>query len=206
MKSRKEIILELTPLLDVILIMMFYILMQNTLATDKQQEEAKQQIETIEESFQAQLESVSTEGEKIRESLQSELDSEKEISAELKEELAIANAKLKGEEAFEQFVTIVNVTLTNVTDEKRKLHILSGDEDNSFTYDWDNMNYAGNALKAELDSIINGEKENPVFVVFGYNEEEIFLRDFEMIRDVLEKVSSSENIYIRYMGGEENEK
>lgn len=187
MKSRKEIILELTPLLDVILIMMFYILMQNSFASQKEQEAAKEQVAQIQESAAADIESMSDEY------------AAKESS--ISDELAAAEARLEGQQSFEGYAVISEIVIVQGENGKRNLHVIHGEEDEIISYDWDSMKYAENALRAAVDKLIaQASAERPVFIVFKYSDEEIYRRDFELVQGILSSGTRS-NVYVNFIGG-----
>lgn len=193
MKKRKEILLELTPLLDVILIMMFYILMQNTFASQREIEDAKQKVEAAEQKAAGKEKEYEDAAAKALEN-----------ENRLKEELTVTEAKLAGEKAFEDYVKIVTISVFTNGDDRR-LHVVCGETDEEIAYGWDDLLYAKNSLGAALSKYTdNASADGPLFIVFGYDSKEIFKRDFELVQGVLSALGSqNEHIYIKYSGGEE---
>ena len=193
MKKRKEILLELTPLLDVILIMMFYILMQNTFASQREIEDAKQKVEAAEQKAAGKEKEYEDAAAKALEK-----------ENRLKEELTVTEAKLAGEKAFEDYAKIVTISVFTNGDDRR-LHVVCGETDEEIAYGWDDLLYAKNSLVSALSKYSdNASADGPLFIVFGYDSKQIYKRDFELVQGVLSALGSqNEHIYIKYSGGEE---
>lgn len=194
MKRRKQILLELTPLLDVILIMLFYILMQSTQAADARQEEADREIGAMQE----QMAAVSAGAEAAAAEAESR-------EQELTDSLTYAQEVLYGYEAFDAYAQILTIYVSNGKDGARTIHVSDGTEDMQVSYDWDNMRYGRNGFKEILtEKISQSGEEMPVFAVFHYNDAQIYRQDYQLVTEVLgETAEGQPHVYIRYISEKE---
>ncbi len=194
-RRRKEVLLELTPLLDVILIMLFYILMQSTQAAEAKQEEADLAVSAMQEQVEAISESA--------EAAASEAD---EWENELLASLTNVTTQIESYEIFDEYALILSIYVTNDGD-TRTIHVSDGETDEQIEYDWDDMLYAKNSLKSVLNEYLATlEEDMPAFMVFHYQDDEIYLQDYELIRDVLGDTADGRSyVYIRYDSGEQEE-
>lgn len=171
MRRRQNVIIELTPLLDVIMIMLFLIMTRSSDAAAKQMEQADKDVKTYEQQAE-------------------EAKAENEI-------LVTENAELKGKlasiESFEEFATIISVTVVMGEGGERTIVVNCGDKDEYISYNWDNTRFGENSLKATLNKLTNGE--GPKFISFTYDETKIYNVDYEMISSVTADLMGDE-IYI----------
>lgn len=153
-RNKKLIITDLTPLLDVIFILLFIILMRNR-------------------GFQ----------ENVVAKVTDELD-------RTKVELNTANEKIADYETIFSSADFITVYVEKNGDD-RTLVVREGDHYTNYQYDW--QKYPN--LKSELNEILEGyckkkEKGKPFFIIFVYDSEQIFNKDFETIKDVLISIQS----------------
>lgn len=182
MRKRRQISTELTPLLDVIMIILFIIISGNNEAVEK--------AETEKEEIYSQMQSVSDEFEKTLEENNDRLNQAENI--------------ISGYEMFDKLAVIISLSIENQSDDSRKILISSDNETSTVSYSWDNMRYGENSLNASLENYIKSADERPVFITFSYKSSEIYLRDYNMISSVMDNIQSkSENIYIMYNEMEE---
>lgn len=203
MKSRKEILLELTPLLDVILIMMFYILMQNSLSTQQKAEEADRAMAQVEASAATAIENAQASASQAEEAYESLSREAREEASSLQEDKQVLEAQLLGSTTFSSYAVIAEITIVNGAGGNRKLHVVQGEHKAVFSYDWEQMRYAENALKNELEGVVGqASAVRPVFLVFVYENDGIYRRDYDMVRGVLDDMATKGNhIYIKYTEG-----
>lgn len=189
MKRRKKLILELTPLLDVILIMMFFVLMQNNQLTSEKLNEADKEIASVNENLSEVIESVKDKENQYKE----------EIS-DLNESLLAAKDQLKSIESFEEYCQIISVCVINREEGKRVIIISDGKKEYSISFDWDSLLYAKNGLKDDLLRLINERQNNmPSFISFHYDGNVIFKRDFELVTEVLGEITNEvDDVYVKY--------
>lgn len=207
MKRRKEVLLELTPLLDVILIMLFYILMQSTQAADARQEEADREVSVMQEQMEAvneRAEAAVQEAES-REAALAESFAVRE--QELMDSLTYMQEVLYGYEAFDAYAQILTVYVANGKDGMRTIHVSDGTVDEQITYDWDSMRYGRNGFREILtDRLSQGEEDMPVFVVFHYQDDSIYRQDYQLVTEVIGEAAEGQlHVYIRYISGKKEE-
>lgn len=175
MKRRSSIGIELTPLLDVILIILFLIITQNSAENERIAEEydkAEQQYIENTNRLEAELEN----------SIQQTADAENIVS---------------GYESFDEYSVIISIGITRKSDGTRTVSVSENGEISHISYGWDNLRYGENALRAELEKHISAAEERPVFISFNYDENDIYLRDHQLISSVLDDLDG-DNLYIKY--------
>ena len=189
MKRRRRLILELTPLLDVILIMMFFILMQNTQLTDKKQSEAQQEVEDIRESLSEALEDA---GE-----LESRYGAE---LSDMKENLEAARDQIGSFESFKEYCKIITISVINKDSGNRTILITDGEKEKSISFGWNDLLYAKNSFKDSVRGFIRETDVGmPSFLVFHYRADTIFRRDYELISEVLGEITEeNSSVYVKY--------
>lgn len=177
MNRRGEIAVELTPLLDVILIMLFMIMSRSS------------------SEAQAAKEAAASESARYEE----EIADMQEIIDENSTELEKASAVIESYETFESYANIVSVSVMNVSEGERRIYISSGDDEQTIDFGWDNMKYGENSLRVKLAGIVRRSDDAPVFIVFTYSSGKIFRRDYDMIASVMDELQSrNANVYIQY--------
>lgn len=209
MRRKRDIIIELTSLLDVIMIMIFLVMAENSkLITEKQ----------------STLDTVISENEKLKDrsdELGSELD---ETLAELEQALAkldegsyeellerlqIAESKLESYEFMNHVVTVINVGLENkynhtvryltfgnsASDADSKIYEIHNDDD---------FENALNRLKVYVADHISNVTDKPdspiVYLVFTYDPTNVFHDDYAAVHNALSDAeirSSSGNVRYR---------
>ena len=175
MKRRNNIAVELTPLLDVILIILFLIISQQ----NAESERVKAEAEMAAAEYDSRIEQLSEE------------------YSQAEEELFNAENTAAGYKSFDELSVIVSVGIKRSPDGTRTVYISENGETSTFKYGWDNLRYGENSLEAVLSGCISGSGENPVFISFNYDEDDIYLRDYTLVTDVLERLHG-DNIYIVY--------
>lgn len=175
MKRRNNIAVELTPLLDVILIMLFLVMSQQKAESDRVMSEAQ----AAAAEYESRIEQLTDEYGEAK---------EKQLSAE--------NAAA-GYKSFDEFSVIIRLSIERSSDGMRKLFVSENGGTEVIEYGWDSLRYGENSLEAKLSECISENSGRPVFISFGYNEDEIYLRDYTLVTDVLERLDG-EDIYISY--------
>ena len=184
MRRRKEISAELTPLLDVILIILFIIMSGSYKAVEQAEAEKQQAYEEIQ--------SVSAEFESCNDELKKELENNSE-------KLSQAENIISAYESFDKYAVIMSVGIINKSDNSRDIIISDGSKSDTISYNWDNMLYAENSLNVYLENVIKSADSKPVFISFNYKSNEIYVRDYEMISSVIDNTQGkNKNVYIMY--------
>ncbi|MGN1415319.1 MAG: hypothetical protein ACI4XF_00610 [Oscillospiraceae bacterium] len=175
MKRRSSIGIELTPLLDVILILLFLVITQNNAETERIAEE-------YDRSEQQYIENTAR--------LEAELENSRQQSAD-------AENIISGYESFEEYSVIIAVGITRRSDGTRTVTLSENGEISHISYGWDSLRYGENALRAELENMISTAGDRPVFISFNYDENDIYLRDHQLISSVLDDLDG-DNLFIKY--------
>ena len=185
MRKRKSVIVELTSLLDVIFIMLFMVMNQSQTAAEEAQSDAAAEVAAA----QVQVEAMEEEVEGYRVIID-------EVEADRLNLESIKN-KLNSYEVFEEYATIISVSVLDHS-YKRTIIVENGGETVNTDFSWDNMDYAESSLNETLNSCIK-DSENPVFIVFSYNGDNIYRQDYNMVSEVMTKVQGGyENVYIKF--------
>ncbi len=176
MRRRKEISVELTPLLDVILIMLFLIISGNTKAAEEAKSQAQQEISRMQEAAD-------------------EISQQNET---LSDELKTAENALYGYKTFDEYSLILSVGIENSSD-NRTILITDGTTSQTVVYDWDNMRYGENALRAVLNDYISTAEDIPAFITFTFSSDKIYRQDYELITSVIDETAQEDkDIYVKY--------
>lgn len=182
---RRENAVELTPLLDVILIMLFLIISRSRDEAQLASDEADARIRESEAAYSEEIAAARAD----LEAVQGEL-------SEARERLYYADNRIHAYEKFDRYSVIVSISLRE-TDEGREIYISDGSETRRISFDWDNMRYGENSLKNALGKY--DDSEYPVFMVFSYDSSRVYQRDFDMISSVLSSVQADNgNVYIKF--------
>lgn len=203
--KKRQIFIELTSLLDVIMIMLFMILMQarNTAAVAvKETDEIRASVEILQqEADAARLESDAAKAEAAKAAAEAEaVRSERETErAEAEAALAEASEAVMSAEAryaelrdgynlLERQLITDNLVLDNslvVTvsvDDASSIRLeATGRQPVIIPYDWDNETYAVNSLRMEASEIIRQTENTTVFFVFQYDRNKIYEREYDLI-------------------------
>lgn len=173
---RKEIALELTPLLDVILTLLFMVLISITQQVQSTQQEAQQALNEANEKIELAEK-------KILQLNQSA------VSMELLQD----NCKV---------VTIAAYNDKDVPGE-RTITVKDNDDEEPYEirYDWTNLTFAKNAFKQTLTNsylTLEGD-EQIIFIVFQYDSKSIYNYDYSFINSVLSTVNAERSeVYTVY--------
>lgn len=209
-RRRRDIIIELTSLLDVIMIMIFMVMAENSkLIAEKQNALDDVQQENAEKS--GEIEDLSNELDRISEELQLALDKLGEGNLdELLQKLRDAESKLDGYDYMDDVVIMVNVELENkYNNAVRCLSFgCSSDkegEPNSYEIRNENeFNTAINNLKVyvseRVTQITDDESNSTIaYIIFSYDPEKVFQDDYAAIDRALENIEvKANNGNVRY--------
>lgn len=198
-RRKRDIIIELTSLLDVIMIMIFMVMNENSKLVVQaqgelvtvQQENAKQAAEL--DNLTAQLsEALAKLGEGNRE--------------ELLDRLQVAETMLDGYQAMDEVVVVISVNLENRSNNSNTVRCLTyGSSANPDAF---KVHYANKNNDKEFNSAVNefrvflsdcirqassGDATGPaVHIVFSYNPGKVYQHDFNMIDEAISsKINSA---------------
>ena len=180
MKKHRDVAIELTPLLDVIMILLFLIMMNNSAASKNAKKDAAEKVAEA----QAQVQEI-----------EEKLESVEQEKLELREKNERLSSRAEGLEVFKEYARIVTVSVMYSDKYKRMVLISDGENDDTVIFDDKSLKYGENTLNSKLSEIVS-DSEHPVFLIFTYDENVILHYDREMISSVLTKLQS-ENVYIQ---------
>ena len=173
--KKRQIFIELTSLLDVILIMLFMIMVQAEGKTTEAVDKAKQN-EDAYESVAAAYDQL--------ESAYAEKDAE---AVHLSEELEDANRMLLSRDLVTENSDILTVSILS----DRRIRLQSeGRINQAIPYDWEAPNYAENRLRASLKDWAQNTDEKSLFLVFQYDRETIYYLEYEMIKASVQELKN----------------
>ena len=184
---RREIFIELTSLLDVILIMLFVLLTQARTQTSDAlaaAEADRAQVTALEQ----QLADSRAETDALRaetETLQQEADSLSSRADALREEADSARRRLLSRDLVLDNSLVLTVS---VPDRTRIRLETDGGGEQTVSYAWEDDNYARNALLSALRQQIDAGEDRAVFLVFQYDRADIYRAQYNMIRDILNEI------------------
>ena len=171
--KRREVFIELTPLLDVILIILFVLLTQARTQTA----DAMAAAETAREDTVA-LEQALSEARTQAQALLQETEA-------LQEDLGSARRQLMSRD-----LVLDNSLLLTVSVPERDVIRLetasSGVQ--TISYRWEDDNYARNSLLSALRQQITDTDRPAVFLVFQFDRQTIYRAEFEMIQDIFNEI------------------
>ena len=171
--KRRQIFIELTSLLDVILIMIFVLLTQARTQTAKAIEEAAGESAAARE-IRAELR-----GEKAaKESLAAEVDQLKEQNEALARQLTSKGVVMEN-----------SLVLTlSIREDNAVLLERDGAETHSISYTWEEGNYTYNRLRSLLSEQLDSAGEKSVFLVFQYDSEKIYHAEYALIMQAVQEI------------------
>jgi len=175
MRHRNQIALELTPLLDVILTILFMVLISVTQQAQTAQADAEKALEEANHKIE------------MAEKKLTQLN-QSAISLELLQD----NCK------------VVTVTAYNNAEDDggRRITIAENKDDPyEIEYDWSSLTYAKNSFKQTLSSdyLTLHEDEQIIFIVFQYDSKSIYNYDYTFINSVLTEMNTNNShIYLAY--------
>ena len=209
MRKKRDIIIELTSLLDVIMIMIFMVMTENSkLITEKQST-----LDTVTDENKKLKQESDKLNEKLDETL-ARLDEalaklEEGSYEELLERLQIAESKLESYEFMNHVVTVINVELENKYNHTVR-YLTFGDaaaESDSRVFEIRNdadFENALNRLKVYVADHISNVTDKPdspiVYLVFTYDQTNVFHDDYAAVHNALSDAeirSSSGNVRYR---------
>lgn len=187
MRSRglRNIVIELTSLLDVVMILIFAVMINYSNVTAKTEEDYKQTAEEL-EALTAEHESTLVELELAQTQL-----AEGNVESMLRD-MAAANSRQNAYEYMDDMIVIVNVTLENYSDNKYRvlsygvgsvLGLSSGPvaRDDATTFEQE-INRMEDFLYTQ---IYNSDPDTPVFIVFSYDGDNVYYDDCNKLIDIL---------------------
>ena len=184
---RREIFIELTSLLDVILIMLFVLLTQaKTQATDAIA--AAEADSARASALEQQLADSRAEVDALRSetrTLQQEADGLLSQTEKLQEEADSAKRRLLSRDLVLDNSLVLTVSVPDRTHIRLET---DGGGDQTISYAWEDDNYARNALLSAVRQQMAADDGQTVFLVFQYDRAGIYRTQYEMIRDVLNEI------------------
>ena len=202
-RHRRDIIIELTSLLDVIMIIIFMVMKENSkMIVDKQneinaaQQVNSEQVSTIEE-LEAQIEELSA----LLNEAEGKLD--EGSYEELLDELHTAESKLESYMAVDDVVIVLNISLENrynnsvryMTYGKSAYNAPSTVSENRTDEDFEVSLNKLRVFISEYITKVVSDKENQtiVYVVFTYDPHKVYQRDYEAITEALKDADIKAN-------------
>ena len=171
--KRREIFIELTSLLDVILIMLFILLTQARTRTAQALDTAAL-AESNAEQLQAELSAAYDE----QNALRAAADAEAERANALQRQLWTENIVLDN-----------SLLLTVSVDRDGTVRLeTEGADKTAIPYDWGDDTYAQNRLRALLLDRLRTTDREAVFLVFQYDRAHIYHAEHEMIESIIQEV------------------
>ena len=173
--KRREIFIELTSLLDVILIMIFVLLTQARAQTAKA------------------LESQAAE-EKTAARLQEEVE---DLSASLDHawaELGIVqeeNDQLKRQLMTQDLVLDESLVITIRAEDETIIREIRDGVSDTIAYTWGNETYVSNKLKSLLLQDLSETEKHAVFIVFQYDRSGIYQNEYQMIESLIQEIKTT---------------
>ncbi len=185
MRKRKNVVVELTSLLDVIFIMLFMVMNQSRSTAAEAEHTAESAVAAAEVRVQ--------EAEKQAEEYKKILDE----TAEERENIEYIQNRLSGYEIFTEYAEIISVYVVN-EGYKRSIRVADDSEIAAIDFNWENMEHGEKALSDRLKKLIDST-ENPVFITFTYDSNRIFRQDYNMITDTVTAVQAEyDDVYIKF--------
>ena len=193
--KKRQIFIELTSLLDVILIMLFMILMQARTQTRSAMEEAaevKASVEGIrQEMADAQLkyEQEISETQQKYETVSSEYTALQNSYGVLERQIITDNLVLDN-----SLVITVSIGQDNSI-----LMETTGKQPGRIPYDWNDETYAENRMKAEVNDRIQQSRDETVFYVFQYDRSKIYEKEYNLICNSVERIKQTAKEYGKWV-------
>ena len=176
---RREIFIELTSLLDVILIMLFVLLTQARTQTS----DAIERTETA----LAETRALQQEVDGLRAELagaQSDVEAAQSDAEAARSDAESARRQLLSRE----LVTENSLVVTLTAPDRSSFALELPDGTQTISYDWENENYARNALRAALRAELDATDAPAVFLVFQYDRNTIYRTQHELVRGLLQEL------------------
>ncbi len=170
--KRRQIFIELTSLLDVILIMLFILLTQAKTRTAEALDTA-----ALAESDAAALRMELTAAYDEQDALQARIDAQEERADALQRQLWTENLVLDN-----------SLLLTVSVDKSGQIRLETEGEAATIPYDWAEDTYAKNRLRGLLLDKLKGTDQEAVFLVFQYDRARVYHAEYNMIEDIIQEV------------------
>ena len=170
--KRRQIFIELTSLLDVILIMLFILLTQAKTRTAEALDTA-----ALAESDAAALRMELTAAYDEQDVLQARIDAQEERADALQRQLWTENLVLDN-----------SLLLTVSVDKSGQIRLETEGEAATIPYDWAEDTYAKNRLRGLLLDKLKGTDQEAVFLVFQYDRARVYHAEYNMIEDIIQEV------------------
>ena len=170
---KRQIFIELTSLLDVILIMLFMILMQARNQTNVALAEAE---EMIKSSQMAEQELILVQAEKNELMLQYDILQE--------------NYNTLGRQVLTDNIVLDNSLVITVStkDDNSILLETAGRQPIVISYEWNDENYAANSLRTEITNLVNQDLKESIFFVFQYDRSKVYNSEYNLICGIVQDV------------------
>ena len=171
--KRRQIFIELTSLLDVILIMLFILLIQARNTTAQALDTATE-AESSAAALQAELAAAYAE----QDALRAAADAEAERASALQRQLWTENIVLDN-----------SLLLTVSVDRDGAIRLeTEGQGQIAIAYDWSDDVYARNRLRGLLLDKLKTTDREAVFLVFQYDRARVYHAEYEMIESIIQEV------------------
>lgn len=190
-RRKRDIVIELTALLDVIMIMIFMVMNENSNLIKEQQDmlDATQQVNMEQageiDDLTAQL------AEALGKLEEGNLE-------ELLDRLQAAETMLDGYQAMDEVVTVISVNLENRSNNAIRYlsygttiepHMANCHTDNDLSSE---VNELKMFVSGCADKITNDDPDSPIVcVIFSYDPSKVYQRDFEMIDLAIKDIQTS---------------
>ena len=189
MKRRKSVVIELTSLLDVIFIMLFMVMNDSRNAAYEAQSSAEKEVANIQ-----------AEAEIMRNEYSHQLDEYEKMLTELeseRENIEYMQNRIDSYQQFDEYAEIISVYILD-SGYKRSIRVADGKTAEVIDFDSDNISYGGKTLESTLNGYIDNSA-NPVFIVFSYDSNNIYIRDYNMVSAAITNVQGNyDNVYIKF--------
>ena len=173
--KRREIFIELTSLLDVILIMIFVLLTQARAQTAKALEN-----QAAEEKTSARLQ------EEV-EDLSASLDHAWAELGSVQEE----NDQLKRQLMTQDLVLDESLVITIRAEDETIIREIRDGVSDTIAYTWGNETYVSNKLKSLLLQDLSETEKHAVFIVFQYDRSGIYQNEYQMIESLIQEIKTT---------------
>lgn len=192
--KKRQIFIELTSLLDVILIMLFMLLMQARTQTDAAITETEELRISMEE-MAAEVSEIRQQNASFQDtydSLQAGYDSLQQEYGTLQENYGILQAGYGSLQnsygLLERQIIADNLVIDNclvitvsICDDSSISVEVTGRQTEKIPYDWDDETYAMNSLQTGIGNLIRQSGYETVFFVFQYDRSRIYAKEYDLI-------------------------
>lgn len=193
MRRRGGIMSDLTPLLDVIFIILFMVMIRNVDISNRKLAEARQ--------YREEADQIVADIQQEKEEAIARIQEEKDAAVAEAERLQLkAEAEVAEFENLLVNAIILRVSIEDGEDGSRLAVVRSGSQMQSSSFDWDNTEDAFQYLEKALASYITtvGE-DDPVFITFSYDSNKIYRSDYTMVEQAMQDVQKEHaNVYLQY--------